>query len=260
MTRIEVDNQDVADDPEPEGDPRLLAQEESDRRWANQTPEEAGVTESEPEPEIDYERIKRRWVIQRENKDFILFAGLMDLLHQESGGDFRISTQMVQPPSEGNGNTAIVLAVVTMGERQASGIGDANPGNVSRAMAPHAIRMAETRAKARALRDLLNVGLVAAEELGPSGPAPATDRGSIAVNAGTGQVEGIVVEGQRFTRKQVWEAYTARMTQMRDAGLEIPRGAALAQNAQLSQLVGATQNLKRKLAEAGKLAPSRNGS
>ena len=42
--------------------------------------------------------------------------------------------------------------------RTFSGIGDANPANTSRAIAVHSIRMAETRAKARALRDLLNVG------------------------------------------------------------------------------------------------------
>jgi hypothetical protein len=47
-----------------------------------------------------------------------------------------------------------------------AGIGDANPGNVNRRIAPHLIRMAETRAKARALKDSVNVGIVALEELG----------------------------------------------------------------------------------------------
>ena len=47
-----------------------------------------------------------------------------------------------------------------------TGIGDANVQNTGKMVAAHYIRMAETRAKARALRDALNVGGAALEELG----------------------------------------------------------------------------------------------
>lgn len=52
------------------------------------------------------------------------------------------------------------------GKGRFGGLGDANPGNVNRRVAAHLIRMAETRAKARALRDAVNIGVVALEELG----------------------------------------------------------------------------------------------
>ena len=43
-------------------------------------------------------------------------------------------------------------------------VGDATPENVTARIAPHFIRMADTRAKARALRDALNIGAVTLEE------------------------------------------------------------------------------------------------
>ena len=69
-------------------------------------------------------------------------------------------------PASGNGEVAIVNAVVRTDDGKFGGIGDASPENVNRAIAPHLIRMAETRAKARALRDAINVGVTAFEELG----------------------------------------------------------------------------------------------
>ena len=107
--------------------------------------------------------MKREFVINRNGKDYVLYAGLLDQAHQQ--GLKEIKTQLLQAPSSENGQIAICLAEVTTERGTFTGIGDADPGNVSRMMVTALIRMAETRAKARALRDAVNVGMVALEEL-----------------------------------------------------------------------------------------------
>lgn len=109
-------------------------------------------------------RLKPEWLVERQGKQAVLYAGLLSLGHDE--GLKGISTNLVQIPSELNGMTAIVHATVETAKGTFQGIGDANPTNVTRMIVPHLIRMAETRAKARALRDAVNIGLVTLEELG----------------------------------------------------------------------------------------------
>lgn len=96
--------------------------------------------------------------------DCIAFKGLLAKAHEE-GLKFT-KTTLVQAPSDANGKTAIVQATVRTRRGTFSGIGDANPGNVNRRIAPHCIRMAETRAIARALRVAVNIGEVSVEEIG----------------------------------------------------------------------------------------------
>ena len=99
-----------------------------------------------------------------DEKEVATYAGLLARAHEE--GLKIIATVMVQIPTPENGNTAIVSAVVETSKGKFSGIGDASPENVNRKIVPHIIRMAETRAKARALRDAVNIGVVCLEELG----------------------------------------------------------------------------------------------
>jgi hypothetical protein len=110
--------------------------------------------------------MKREFVINRLGKDYVLYAGLLDEAHQQ--GLTAIKTQLVQVPTSQNGQVAICLAEVTTEKGTFTGLGDASPDNVSRAMVNALIRLAETRAKARALRDAINVSMVAVEELGDS--------------------------------------------------------------------------------------------
>lgn len=108
--------------------------------------------------------MKKEFIVNRQGKDFALYAGLLDQAHRE--GLKRITTKLLQAPNDENGQLAICYAEVETEKGVFSGIGDATPQNVGRMIAPHAIRMAETRAKARALRDAINVGVTSVEELG----------------------------------------------------------------------------------------------
>ena len=115
--------------------------------------------------------MREEFFIERHGKRYVLFQGLLDEAH--SLGLKGIDTDLIQIPDESNGNVAIVKATAEMeDERRFSGIGDASPDNVGRSIAPHLIRMAETRAKARALRDAVNVGATAMEELSDGDDAP----------------------------------------------------------------------------------------
>jgi hypothetical protein len=115
--------------------------------------------------------VRDEFLITRQGKQYVLFQGLLDEAH--SLGLKGIDTDLIQIPDESNGHVAIVKATAEMDdERRFSGLGDASPDNVGRNIAPHLIRMAETRAKARALRDAVNVGATALEELSDGDDAP----------------------------------------------------------------------------------------
>jgi hypothetical protein len=113
-------------------------------------------------------------------REFITYAGLLAVAH-EIGLD-TIETSIEEMPSEANGQTAVVRAVVKGKPGTFTGLGDASPANVGRRVARHLLRVAETRAKARALRDLCNVHMLALEELegddaevgAPHAPRPST--------------------------------------------------------------------------------------
>jgi hypothetical protein len=96
-------------------------------------------------------------------REVVTYAGLLNRAHQE--GLKSIATTLVQAPSEANEMTAISMAEVVTEKGVFRDYGDANPTNVDPMILPHLIRMSVTRAKARALRDAINVGVVSLEEL-----------------------------------------------------------------------------------------------
>jgi len=111
-----------------------------------------------------------------DTREAAFYAELLDKAHTE--GLRSIRTQLLAQPVEENGQRCIAKAVVETAKGIFEGIGDADPTNVEDFLAPHLIRVAETRAKARALRDAVNCGVVSFEELDgasrdqPSSPGP----------------------------------------------------------------------------------------
>lgn len=108
--------------------------------------------------------IKKEFIKNLQGKDFVLFAGLLDLAHQQ--GLKKTEVIIMQYPSPENGDTCIVQANVETERGSFMDIGDASPKNVKAHMIPHLIRMASTRAIARALRQATNVAMCSFEEMG----------------------------------------------------------------------------------------------
>jgi hypothetical protein len=106
------------------------------------------------------------YTYERNKQKVIAFKGLVALAHERWGQEgFSLEVELIEKPHEMNGMTAITQASLTCPLGNFADIGDANPENVGRNIAPHFIRMAATRAMGRVLRIALNVSAVSAEEL-----------------------------------------------------------------------------------------------
>ena len=109
-------------------------------------------------------RLDERFIMNLKGKDFVLYAGLLDLAHQR--GLQNMMVEAIQYPTKENGLEAICKATVESKSGEVFvELGDANPKNCNQMIVNHILRMAATRAKARALRDFTNVGITCLEEL-----------------------------------------------------------------------------------------------
>jgi len=109
-------------------------------------------------------KLDDRFLTNIKGKDFVLYAGVLDLATQK--GLLKLEVELLQFPSKENGNEAICRAVAVGKNGEVfSDIGDANPNNCHSMIAKHLSRMASTRAKGRALRDMCNIGIACIEEL-----------------------------------------------------------------------------------------------
>lgn len=107
--------------------------------------------------------INENFIINLKGRSYVTYEGLLDLAHQNNL--ISLEVDIIQIPSRENNMTAICKARARTKDKVYSDLGDASPSSVTGNLVPHIIRMASTRAKARVLRDLTNVGMTAIEEL-----------------------------------------------------------------------------------------------
>ena len=99
-------------------------------------------------------------VVVIQGKPFVKFAGLLQMAHK------RGLVALTADWTYNDGELSLAHAVATFQHgRRFEESGDATPANTNRKVAVHFRRVALTRAKARALRDALDIDLVAVEEL-----------------------------------------------------------------------------------------------
>jgi hypothetical protein len=110
--------------------------------------------------------IDPRFLTHIQGRPFVRFDGLLALAHER--GLLELSTTVVSVTPE----FAVCQAVARFQDGLVvTDIGDATPQNVKKHLAPHFMRLAATRASARALRRALNISEVAVEELGEEAAA-----------------------------------------------------------------------------------------
>ena len=153
-------------------------------------------------------KIDERFIVELQNKQFVTYEGLLDLAHQMDLTG--IYTEIIQFPTPENNNQCIMKATAITGDgKHFEGYGDADNINVNRMIAKHLIRMAQTRDKARALRDLTNVGMTAIEELGDDDEGKPNSEYSKkkSKSKATDEDKQAIVDGSLATDKQLRMLY-----------------------------------------------------
>lgn len=104
--------------------------------------------------------VPAQYIAHLHGKPFVRYAGLLALAHER--GLVSLKARLISV----TGELALAEAEAVFADGQTySECADATPQNVPPHIRPHVPRMALTRAKARCLRDALNIGMTALEEL-----------------------------------------------------------------------------------------------
>lgn len=121
---------------------------------------EPPVTDLPPAEDLAPAGLDRRFLTHLHGKAFVRYAGLLALAHER--GLVKLEAR-IEFHSD---SLVLASATATFSDgRVFTEWADATPANVGAQVRPHWVRMALTRAKARCLRDGLNISLCALEEL-----------------------------------------------------------------------------------------------
>ena len=111
------------------------------------------------------DEFRSEFIINIQGKDYILYGGLITLAHAEGFKGFKPPV-VVETPTKDNGGLIIVIATaVDKDGNEWSALGDGDNVNVGAKVIKHKCRVAETRAKGRALRDMLGIDILLIEEV-----------------------------------------------------------------------------------------------
>jgi hypothetical protein len=113
------------------------------------------------EPEPLRGGLRPEWIKRIHGKAFVLYEGLLALAHER--GLVSLTAHFISVTE----TLALAEAHASFADgKEFRECADSTPSNVNKGVAAHFPRCALTRAKARALRDALNIGMCSTDELG----------------------------------------------------------------------------------------------
>ena len=105
--------------------------------------------------------VDKKYIVDIKGKKFITYAGLLNEAHKQKIEDMRVTELNVNWDNQ----SAYCIVACKIGEKEFMGVGSGTQENCGSMVKGHFVEMAHTRAKARALRDALNIDMVAVDEL-----------------------------------------------------------------------------------------------
>ena len=125
------------------------------------------ITMGEEKPKVKEAKLNQKYVKEINGKKFVLYAGLLDLAHQKKMKALRVK-QLIVDWEQKSAYCVVEAIFPKQGETIGTifeGAGSGTQENCGEMTKKHFVEMAHTRAKARALRDALNIDMCSKEEL-----------------------------------------------------------------------------------------------